>query len=53
MTFLAEGDLAGARAVLKAAPKEVDAHRARGLPGELLTISSGSSTRSSESFCCG
>ena len=52
MTYLGEGDLAGARAVLKAAPKEVEP---TALVAYLATywISSGSSTRSSESFCCG
>ena len=35
MTYLAEGDLAGARAVLKAAAERGRAHRARGLRGEL------------------
>ena len=51
MTFLGEGDLAGARAVLEAAPREVE-------PTALVAfwrttgISSGSSMTSSESFCC-
>ena len=36
MTFLGEGDLPGARAVLEAAPRERRAHRPGGLPGVLL-----------------
>ena len=51
MTFLGEGDLAGARAVLKAAPEGGRAQRARGVRGELPTIWSGFSTKQQREFC--
>ena len=53
MTYLGEGDLAGARAVIKAAPKEVEPTALVAYMAIYQDLVLGPRRGSSESFCCG